>query len=133
MGCGAHSDYGLLTLLAQFSEGLQVRNVNGTWISAPPIPGTFVVNLGDMMNRWTNESYSSTIHRVINNSTKHRHSMPFFVNPNIDAVVETLSTTVSGSCPRRFEAATSEQILLNRYSDTFTHFHKESNEELIEK
>ena len=79
-GCGAHHDCGFLTILAQEegTEGLEVRRNDGTWVSAQPIPGTFVVNLGDMAACWTNDLYKSTEHRVFNTSTtRNRHSIPF--------------------------------------------------------
>ncbi|XP_077249982.1 homoarginine-6-hydroxylase 2-ODD-233-like isoform X2 [Tasmannia lanceolata] len=92
IGCGAHTDYGLLTLVNQDDDisALQVRNRSGEWICAPPIPGTFVCNIGDMLKVWSNGLYESTLHRVMNNSSKYRVSIPFFYEPNFDAVVEPL-------------------------------------------
>jgi len=88
IGAGAHTDYGLLTLLLQDSVGgLQVLNRrSGEWLHVPPTPGALVVNLGDMMQRWSQGQFRSTIHRVINDAAgeSHRYSVPFFFNPNID-------------------------------------------------
>ena len=84
-GVGEHTDYGLLTLLAQDSiGGLQVKTPNG-WIDAPPIPGTLVVNIGDMLDRLTGGAYRSTPHRVLNSSGRSRLSFPFFFDPGFDA------------------------------------------------
>lgn len=90
ISCGAHTDYGLLTLVNQDAEpcALQVKNLLGDWIWAPPIPGTFVVNIGDMLKIFSNGQYHPTLHRVINNSSKYRVSVPFFLEPNFDAVIE---------------------------------------------
>ena len=86
-GVGEHTDYGLLTLLAQDDNGgLQVKTPNG-WIEAPPIPGTLVCNIGDMLDRLTGGVYRSTPHRVRNVSGKSRLSFPFFFDPAFDAEI----------------------------------------------
>ncbi|KAJ6907569.1 2-oxoglutarate-dependent dioxygenase [Populus alba x Populus x berolinensis] len=92
IGCGAHTDYGLVTLVNQDDgiTALQVRNLSGEWISAPPIPGTFVCNIGDMLKIWSNGMYDSTLHRVINTSPKYRVCVAYFYEPNFDAAVEPL-------------------------------------------
>lgn len=87
-GVGAHTDYGLLTLLRQDDiGGLQVKFGDG-WMDAPPIPGTFVCNIGDMLDRMTGGYYRSTLHRVRNRSRVSRYSFPFFFDPNWNARVD---------------------------------------------
>jgi isopenicillin N synthase-like dioxygenase len=89
-GVGEHTDYGLLTLLAQDSHGgLQVKTPTG-WIEAPPIPGTLVCNIGDMLDRLTGGLYRSTPHRVHNRSGQERMSFPFFFDPGWEAEIEPL-------------------------------------------
>src|SRR5262249_34847393 len=84
-GVSEHADYGVLTLLAQDENGgLQVKTPGG-WIEAPPIPGTLVCNIGDMLDRLTGGVYRSTPHRVKNVSGKSRLSFPFFFDPAFDA------------------------------------------------
>lgn len=92
IGCGAHTDWGFITILLQDDVGgLEVQNIAGDWILAPPIPGTFVVNLGDMIPRLTNGFYRSTPHRVLNNNSgRTRYSIASFFNPPYDYVVECL-------------------------------------------
>jgi isopenicillin N synthase-like dioxygenase len=86
-GVGEHTDYGLLTLLAQDAHGgLQVRTPQG-WIEAPPVPGALVCNIGDMLDRLTGGLYKSTPHRVRNVSGKSRLSFPFFFDPGWDAEI----------------------------------------------
>ncbi|WP_117214811.1 isopenicillin N synthase family dioxygenase [Allorhizocola rhizosphaerae] len=86
-GVGEHTDYGLLTLLLQDSSGgLQVRTADG-WIDAPPIEGTFVCNIGDMLAQLSGGRYHSTPHRVRNTSGRDRYSYPFFFDPSFDAHV----------------------------------------------
>jgi isopenicillin N synthase-like dioxygenase len=89
-GVGEHTDYGLLTLLAQDDcGGLQVKARQG-WIEAPPIPGTLVCNIGDMLDRLTGGHYRSTPHRVRNVSGRERLSFPLFFDPAFSAVIEPL-------------------------------------------
>src|SRR5437762_9197551 len=80
-GSAPHTDYGIITVLAQDnSGGLQVRPRGGDWIDAPPMHNTVVLNVGDMLARWTNNRFVSTPHRVINRSGRDRHSLPYFLD-----------------------------------------------------
>lgn len=102
VGIGAHTDYESFTLLWQSEAGLQVQNRAGEWIEAPPIEGTFIINIGDMMMRWTNDLFVSTPHRVINTSGKKRYSMALFFAANHDTVVECLPTCQSAENPPKY-------------------------------
>jgi isopenicillin N synthase-like dioxygenase len=89
-GVGEHTDYGLLTILKQDeSGGLQVKS-QSRWIEAPPVPGSFVCNIGDMLDRLTGGLYRSTPHRVRNVSGRDRLSFPLFFDPNFNAEVKPL-------------------------------------------
>ena len=89
-GVGEHTDYGLLTLLAQDDlGGLQVKTARG-WIDAPPLPGTLVCNIGDMLDRLTGGQYRSTPHRARNVSGRGRLSFPFFFDPDFEAEIRPL-------------------------------------------
>jgi isopenicillin N synthase-like dioxygenase len=86
-GVGEHTDYGLLTILKQDdSGGLQVK-AQGQWMDASPVPGSFICNIGDMLDRLTGGRYRSTPHRVLNTSGRARLSFPFFFDPNFNATV----------------------------------------------
>jgi isopenicillin N synthase-like dioxygenase len=125
IGAGAHTDFGCLTILAQdMNGGLQVKNAAGSWIDATPIPGSFVINIGDMMARWTNNLFASTQHRVINVSGAERYSLPFFFDPNFHAEVTALETCVDADHPPVFPPTTSGQHLLDMIDATFD-YHRE--------
>ncbi|PON67186.1 hypothetical protein TorRG33x02_265540, partial [Trema orientale] len=127
IGCGAHTDYGLLTLLNQDDDihALQVRNLSGEWISAPPVPGTFVCNIGDMLKIYSNGLYESTLHRVINNSTKYRVSVAYFYETNFDTAVEPLDIckqrSGSGGAAKKFERAVYGEHLVSKVLTNFVY------------
>lgn len=122
IGCGAHTDNGLLTLVNQDENitALQVRNQAGEWISAPPIPGMFVCNIGDMLKILSNGLYESTLHRVINKSPTYRVCVAFFYEPNYDAAVEPLEVCVRKSGgTRKFEKAVYGEHLVSKVQTNF--------------
>ena len=93
-GSAPHTDFGCLTLLAQDDVGgLQVKTPKGDWVDAPRIPGSFVVNVGDMLHRLSNGRLLSTPHRVINRSGRERYSCPFFYDPHVSADIVPLTGT----------------------------------------
>lgn len=84
-----HTDYGTITILKTDGPGLQVQ-IDSKWIDVPIIDDTFIINIGDIMQRWTNDMWSSTVHQVIkvDNTNERRQSIAFFHNPNNDALIE---------------------------------------------
>ncbi|XP_052199939.1 2-oxoglutarate-Fe(II) type oxidoreductase hxnY isoform X2 [Diospyros lotus] len=121
-GAGAHSDFGLMTLLATDDIcGLQIcKNKDAMpqiWEFVAPLKGAFIVNLGDMLERWSNCIFRSTLHRVLSNDQE-RYSIPFFVEPNHDCVVECLPTCQSEENPPKFPPIKCETYMLQRYKET---------------
>lgn len=99
-----HTDYGVATLLLQDAlGGLEARNADEEWIAVPPLAGSFVVNIGDTLQMWTNDLYISTLHRVVNSSSKARISQPLFTYPHGKTLIECLSTCHGPGNPPKYE------------------------------
>ncbi len=135
-GVGEHTDYGLLTILKQDDAGgLEVKSKSG-WVTAPPIPGSFVCNIGDMLDRMTGGWYQSTPHRVRAMTGQHRLSFPFFFDPNFNAEVKPIelgeAQMVNDDREERWDRAsvhdfsgTYGEYLLNKVAKVFPQLRRE--------
>lgn len=120
-GAGAHSDYGCLTMVYQQDVvGLQVYDTSvKSWLDVPIIDNTLVVNIGDMLQRWSNNTYKSTPHRVVNNSQDDRYSLAFFFDPNFDASLQPIPGCVSKDNPPVYQDMTAGAYMLDRMNSSF--------------
>lgn len=115
---GEHTDYGALTILMtdRSSGGLEVLNRDGKWEAVPNLPGSYVVNIGDLMAQWTNDRYVSTLHRVVNPpqaENVRRLSIAFFHQPNHDALIECIPTCLApGAAPRHAPITSGDHRLM---------------------
>lgn len=126
-GAGAHTDYGCITLLYQDATGgLQVQDVRGEWIDAPPIADTYVVNIGDMMARWSNDRYKSTPHRVVSPLGVDRYSMPFFAEPHPDTEISCLPGCQSVEHPAKYAPISCSDYMLSRFAETYAYRREET-------
>ena len=122
LGCGAHSDYGCITLLlTDGTPGLQLLAVDGVWHDVIAPPGSFIVNLGDMLARWTNDRYRATVHRVQSPVGRVRYSVPTFVNPSYDTVVECLPSCLAAGQLPKYSPTSSGAYLQSRFDETFAY------------
>ncbi|XP_048502233.1 probable 2-oxoglutarate-dependent dioxygenase At3g50210 isoform X2 [Beta vulgaris subsp. vulgaris] len=122
VGSGIHTDYGILTLLNQDENinALQVKNRLGEWIWAPPIPGTFMCNIGDMLKILSNGLYESTPHQVTNMTPNYRVSVVYFYEPNYDSTIQPLDICVEKSGgEKKFEAVVYGDHLTAKVRNTF--------------
>lgn len=120
---GAHSDYGTLTLLFQDEVGgLEVQTATGEWISAPSIPDAILINTGDLTQRWSNDVFRSTKHRVAlpqGDVGRDRYSIAFFCQPDAEAEIVCLPSCQSPDNPPRYPPVTSGEYLLSRLQATY--------------
>ncbi|MCU0571250.1 MAG: hypothetical protein MUF49_32375 [Oculatellaceae cyanobacterium Prado106] len=115
-----HTDFEIFTILWQNNvAGLQVLNPSGQWIAAPPIPGTFVVNIGDLLARWTNDLYLSTVHRVINQSGQIRYSIPMFCGPNAETEIRCFDSCQTPESPPKYAPVTAGDWTLKRVNTVY--------------
>lgn len=120
MGAGAHTDYGFMTLLFQDPVGgLQVINGAGDWMDVPPIENAIVVNSGDLLERWTNGTYRSTVHRVKPRiGQRERLSIAMFIDPDPSTQVEVLPSCIGPENPCRYPPTTAGEHLLEKLRAT---------------
>ncbi len=120
-GVAPHTDFGVLTVLCQDEVGgLQIRRRNGEWAAMPPVPGTLVVNIGDLLERWSNRRYRSTVHRVINSSGRERLSLVLAYDPNFETLVDPRAFCAPGETPFD-EPITCGDYLLWRFRKAFSY------------
>lgn len=123
-GVAPHTDFGVLTVLCQDSTGgLQVQDVNGDWIHAPPIEGTLIVNVGDLLARWTGGAYKSTPHRVVNTSGRERLSLVLAFDPNPETLIDPAAVHDAGNDSHE-EAISCGDYLLWRFAKAFAYREK---------
>ena len=121
-GQGPHTDNSFFTILARTEvPGLAVRLPSGEWLAPPVIPGTFLVNLGNVMKRWSNDRFLSTPHGVLNDSGTDRYSIAFFFSPNVGSRIECLPSCTSGDNPPRYPAAVYGDLVLEFYNANYFH------------
>lgn len=109
-GIAPHSDANFMTFLPQSEvPGLQVRMPSGEWLDVPAIPGSFAVNSGDTLRRWSNARFLSTPHRALPPVGRHRYAIPFFLAPHLDTRIECLPTCTGPDNPPRWEPITYEE------------------------
>ena len=121
-GQGPHTDNSFITMLAREDvPGLAVLLPSGEWLAPPVIAGTFLVNLGNIMKRWSNDRFLSTPHGVLNDSGKDRYSIAFFYSPNVDALIDCVPTCVGPDNPARYERAIYRDLVLAFYNANYFH------------
>ena len=128
-GFAPHTDNNFITFLAQSKlPGLEVRTAEGVWIRPPAVPGTFVVNTGAMLARYSNDRFNATPHRVINRNAGSRYAIPFFLRPNHDAEIACVPSCVSADNPPRYEPTTYGEFSARLLTLNFAHRRGETHQ-----
>jgi len=128
-GQAPHTDNSFMTALARTDvPGLAVRLPSGEWFPPPLIPGTFLINLGNIMRRWSNDRFLSTPHGVLNESGADRYSIAYFHSPNPGAVIEPLPSCVDAENPARYPKAVYRDLVLEFYRANYFHQEGHSSE-----
>lgn len=121
LGLASHTDFGVLTVLCQDANGgLQIQDLAGQWLAVPPVEDTLVVNVGDLLERWTNGHFRSTPHRVINTSGRERLSLVVAYDPNYESLVDPRVACGQGEAPRH-EPITCGDYLMWRFKKAFAY------------
>lgn len=121
-GQAPHTDNSFMTALAREDvPGLAVRLPSGEWFPPPVIPGTFLINLGNIMRRWSNDRFLSTPHGVLNDSGTDRYSIAYFHSPNVETVIECLPSCVAADNPPRYPRAVYRDLVLDFYRANYFH------------
>ena len=121
-GQAPHTDNSFITMLAREEvPGLAVRLPSGEWLAPPVLPGTFLVNLGNIMKRWSNDRFLSTPHGVLNDSGKDRYSIAFFYSPNPATKLECLPSCTSAADPPHYPPAVYRDLILDFYNANYFH------------
>jgi isopenicillin N synthase-like dioxygenase len=121
-GQAPHTDNSFMTALARAEvPGLAVRLPSGRWLAPPIVPGTFLINLGNIMRRWSNDRFLSTPHGVLNESGTDRYSIAYFHSPNPDSVIECLTTCIGADNPARYPPAVYRDLVLEFYRANYFH------------
>ena len=119
-GLAPHTDYGLFTILSQQSvDGLEVKNDKGEWLNVPYKPNTLILNSGDILKRWSNNTFKSALHRVVNRTKNERYSIPFFFEPNMHSIIEVLQNYQSKGFPPKYRPIKYGDYLLSRLQNDF--------------
>src|SRR6201996_8747033 len=121
-GTAPHTDNSFMTALARTDvPGLAIRLPSGEWFPPPVIPGTFLINLGNMMRRWSNDLFLSTPHGVLNDSGTDRYSSDYCHSPNVNSRIECLPSCVGPDNPPRYPPAVYRDLVLEFYRANYFH------------
>lgn len=123
VGIGSHSDFEAFTILLQGAPGLQVMNTDDYWVEAPPIPGTFIVNIGDIFEAWSGGQFKATQHRVVNTG-KSRYSFPLFFGLDYHSVVKPLEKFANAETLKRYPPMVAGEHLMRMSVSGFRYMHE---------